>query len=548
MLPVRPPETHHMPLADGVTLATDIYRPAGPGDFPVLLMRQPYGRAIASTVCYAHPAWYAAQGYIVAVQDVRGRGGSGGTFTLFAQERDDGAAAIVWAANLPGSTGAVGMYGFSYQGDAQLLAAARQPPALKAIAPAMIGWDMRRFWAYENGAFCLAANLTWAIQLGAEEAKRAGDVAAFQALYAAARAPPYHSRIAAEPPLLELLDRYAPHYLAWRTQAQDSPYWRTISPAADAGSLLKGAPPALFIGGWFDTHLPGTVAAYRAFENSGRSDARLIIGPWAHFPWGQSLGGVDFGPDAIGAIDALQIAWFDHHLKGAAAPDLTAGPVRLFDMGAKIWRSFAHWPARAQPASLHSTGRAALDPRAGVLVIATPGAESPAASESLVHDPWRPCPSIGGAFAMPAGPVNRTAIDARNDVLTFTSAPLEAPVTLAGDSTLAVTFDTAPASIDLSCALSVLDAEGQAMLLCEGYVHVPETAGRTARAPLRPTLCSLPAGARLRLSLALASFPNFPVNPGTGAPPLTAPLESHQVITLHLNLRGAGCQLELGVA
>src|SRR5687768_6769492 len=116
MIATLPPETLSMTTRDGVRLDADVYRPALPGDYPVLLMRQPYGRRIATTVCFAHPAWYAAQGYIVVIQDVRGRGTSQGSFVLFEQEMADGEDTVNWAAALAGSNGAVGMYGFSYQG------------------------------------------------------------------------------------------------------------------------------------------------------------------------------------------------------------------------------------------------------------------------------------------------------------------------------------------------------------------------------------------------------------------------------------------------
>ena len=127
-LPVRPPTTEVMRTRSGLALAADIYRPEGPGPYPVLMLRQAYGRRIASTLCYAHPSWYAAQGYIVVVQDVRGRGDSEGRFRPLEYEAEDGADAIAWAAGLDGSTGAVGLYGFSYQGVNQLLAAAEAGP------------------------------------------------------------------------------------------------------------------------------------------------------------------------------------------------------------------------------------------------------------------------------------------------------------------------------------------------------------------------------------------------------------------------------------
>lgn len=140
--------TTSMVTRDGVRLDADVYYPVTglelPSQFPVLVMRQPYGRAIASTVTYAHPHWYAAHGYIVVIQDVRGRGTSEGDFHLFIHEIDDGEDTINWAAQLPGSSGAVGMYGFSYQGMTQLYAAIAAPAPLKTICPAMVAYDFYR--------------------------------------------------------------------------------------------------------------------------------------------------------------------------------------------------------------------------------------------------------------------------------------------------------------------------------------------------------------------------------------------------------------------
>ena len=179
---VAPPKTISMRTRDGVRLDADVYQPADRGPFPVLLMRQPYGRKIASTVVYAHPHWYAQHGYIVAIQDVRGSGTSQGTFKLFENETNDGADALAWAAALEGSNGRVGMYGFSYQAATQLLALAGAldtgGPKPAALSPAMMGWDVFSDWAYEGGAFCLQGGMSWALQMGADRARLAGDVAA----------------------------------------------------------------------------------------------------------------------------------------------------------------------------------------------------------------------------------------------------------------------------------------------------------------------------------------------------------------------------------
>ncbi|HZV10351.1 MAG TPA: CocE/NonD family hydrolase, partial [Novosphingobium sp.] len=154
-LPVREVEVCTQLLADGTRLDADVYRPDAPGDYPMLLQRQAYGRRIGCTLCYAHPAWYAAQGYVVVVQDVRGRGSSTGVFHPGLHEAADGAAAVEWAARLPGANGRVGSFGFSYQAYNQLLAATGNCPSLVAMVPAMGPWDAARHWMFENGALRL---------------------------------------------------------------------------------------------------------------------------------------------------------------------------------------------------------------------------------------------------------------------------------------------------------------------------------------------------------------------------------------------------------
>ncbi|MFS6827743.1 CocE/NonD family hydrolase [Cyanobium sp. ATX-6F1] len=159
---------------DGIELVARVWKPSAPGSWPVLLMRQPYGRAIASTPTYAHPHWYASQGYAVVVQDVRGCGDSGGRFRGFAQEAFDSSWTLAWARTLPYANGRLGCYGFSYQGLTQLLGndAAEQPDCL---APAMAGLDERLHWACSGGAHRWALGLGWGLQLAAERCRRRAD-------------------------------------------------------------------------------------------------------------------------------------------------------------------------------------------------------------------------------------------------------------------------------------------------------------------------------------------------------------------------------------
>lgn len=532
---VAGPVAVSMTTRDGVRLDADLYRPVGPGPFPVLLMRQPYGRRIASTVVFAHPRWYASHGYIVVIQDVRGSGTSAGTFTLFENERRDGADALAWAAMLEGGNGRIGMYGFSYQAATQLLALAgaldEGGPTPAALCPAMMGWDVYADWAYEGGAFCLAGGMSWALQMGAERARLAGDVEAFTALRAAARNLPLNEERTARP---KVLQRYAhfTHYADWIGNPAPGGYWDRISPkAALAGRVIDV--PMLHVGGWYDPMLDGTLGAFQAMAGS-RARQRLIVGPWGHIPWGRRVGIVDFGSDASSPIDAEQLRWFDHHLKEHDNGIDRQPPVRLFDTGAKAWRDHAAWPEPSRRAwHLSSSGLAAARTEDGVLAEAVPPASS---IDMLVHDPWRPVPSLGGHDGQPPGPQDRSALDGRSDVACYTSAPLAAPLRLAGRVSAEIHVAADAPSHDLCAVLSQVTPDGRAITLTQGYLRVGDSTTPGPRiVSMRALSATVPTGAALRLSLQASSYPAFVVNPGTGAGAAEARAFDSRTITLALH-------------
>jgi putative CocE/NonD family hydrolase len=535
------PQTASMRTRDGTRLDADLYRPDGEGPFPVLLMRQPYGRRIASTVCYAHPSWYAEQGYIVVIQDVRGRGTSEGAFRLFADDVADGKDTIAWAATLPGASGAVGMYGFSYQGTNQLLAASSRPPALKAMAPAMIGWDIGADWAYENDAFCLAAGLGWATQIGAETARLAGDREAFDAFFRASRAMPFHSLIAAWPDNLKRFAHHT-HYQAWLDNPPGAAYWRAISPASRARSVDL---PMLFVGGWYDSHLPGTIAAFKHFAATRPRETRIVIGPWTHFPWTRRVGGHDFGADAVTGIDQLQVRWFDHWLKRTDTGLLSEPAVKLFDLGDNAWREFPSWPGKPLALYLDGSGRASNDETDGRLGWQPASREG---TDFIVHDPWRPVPAVGGSYGTPPGPADRSAVDSRPDVLTFTTQPALEPMAIAGDVAAELWLSADAPSFDVSCVLSRVGPDGGAMPLAQGYrlIKSGTDLNQAIDISLRAACATIKPGERLRLSIAGGCFPAHPVNPGTGQNPTTVSPAEARIITLGLR-HGGGCASRLRV-
>jgi len=523
--------------ADGCRLDADVYYPEGDGPFPVLLMRQPYGRTIASTVVYGHPRWYASQGYIVVIQDVRGRGTSAGQFHLFAYEAADGAETVQWAAQLPRSNGRVGMYGFSYQGMTQLYAAAARPPALKALAPAMVGCDLYGDWAYENGALMLQVGLGWALQLAAETARLQGRDADYQRLYGAAHNLPLtEARPACPAALAELAPESFFH--DWLVHPQRDDYWRELQPDLNGVDL-----PMLHVGGWFDPYLRGTVRLYRAMAARSGYPQHLWIGPWGHIPWSRRVGALDFGPAAESPIDRLQVRWFDYWLKGEDTGLAQELPVNLFELGTNRWRRCQAWPqGQEQIYCWSSTGLASVRQDDGQLRGAKtdpagpwyrPGdTEGPPSVDVLVHDPWRPVPSLGGHASMPPGPYDRAALDGRTDVLTYTTEPLATAVAIAGIPRLLVTCSADAPSFDLCAVISQVYPDGRVIALSQGYGRFQTSQPGTRELPLQPTCAGIPVGHALRLSLSAACFPAYDLNPGTGTAPGQARLLEARVITV----------------
>jgi putative CocE/NonD family hydrolase len=431
------------------------------------------------------------------------------------------------------------MYGFSYQAATQLLALAGAldcgGPKPAVLCPAMMGWDVFSDWAYEGGAFCLYGGMSWALQMGAERARRAGDVLAYTEMLAAARNLPLYEERMAWPSVLQ---RFAPytHYGDWIGNPIQGGYWDRIAPkAALAGRT--GDVPMLHVGGWYDKMLDGTLGAWQAMAAS-RAPQRLVVGPWGHIPWGRRTGIADFGPQASSPIDAEQLRWFDRFLKDREEGIGQEPPIRLFDVGAKGWRDFAAWP-QPQPQAWHlsSGGLATARSEDGVLGRAPP---AEASHDTLVQDPWRPVPSLGGHDGQPAGPQDRSALDGRTDVACYTSAPLAAPLALAGRVSAEIHVDADAVSHDLCAVLSQVTPDGRAVTLTQGYLRVADARAPAPRTIAMRAICAtVPAGAALRLSLQAASFPAFTVNPGTGAGAAEARFFDCRVVTLTLHGGGA---------
>lgn len=521
-------------LADGARLVSRVWHPDGEGSWPVLVMRQPYGRAIASTVTYAHPSWYAGHGFLVVVQDVRGRGASDGCFAGFAQEAADGAATIRWARALEGSNGRVGSYGFSYQGLSQLLnSGGDDDTALPdCLSPAMCGLDERLHWASEGGAHWWALGLGWALQLAAEACRRRGDEAGWRQIRRSLQQGQFTDEG------LALLERHDPAGmgLRWLRQDPSRPEEWTVHTAAPA--LLRR--PMLLIGGWHDPHLNGVLDLWaRARAAGGRPG--LVIGAWSHLDWN-------------GGLDSELLAFFRRHLQDPVAPPsppaASESPIRLQCCATGAWHSLNQPQATAISWSLQSDGLAAIRCDEGELRPAgAPAGGAPGGGVVvLVHDPWRPVPGRGGHLGLVPGPVERADLDRRADVACFSTAPLEHDLWLLGTFHLQLRVSADQPSFDLCAALSEVSPDGRSVRqLGTGVARFGPgaIAGDGFRSlVLHPLATLVAAGQRLRLSVAAAAWPLIAVNPGDGSLPAGGSSCSHRVISLTLELEGSRLGLE----
>ena len=507
-------------LSDGTRLIARLWRPAGGGPWPALLMRQPYGRSIASTVTLAHPSWWARHGYLVVVQDVRGQGESEGTFQGFTQEAADMAETLDWVRSLPDCNGRIGCYGLSYQGVTQLLASPHTPPP-DCMAPAMAGLDERLHWSCEGGAHWWHLGLGWGLQLAGLRARREGNTGAWQAIRRALVNGDYLQDG------LDLLQQHDPHGMAmhWFGLDPQSPEsWRRH--AVDPAWLRQ---PLLLLGGWWDPHLNGILDLWQLSRAAGGSP-ELHIGPATHLQW---------WPE----VQQLLLDFFNDHLKdrgGAERPSR-----QLWDLIDQRWHSDpADITAGTEPVwSLSGTEVNVLDPGDGGLHRDAEGCGQVA----IVHDPWRPAPAQGGHLSPSAGPHDRRNDDQRSDVATFTGEELRDGLVLEGRPELRLRLKADQPGFDLAVALSRLprDSDTVEQLSTGVYRHLGESAQTLSphTVLLQPLRASLRPGDRLRLSIAGAAWPAIGVNPGTPDHPAGAPSPDHRVVTMMLELTGSRLRL-----
>lgn len=513
-------ETVSVPMRDGVKLATDIYRGDAADRAPVVLIRTPYDRTKQKA---AAERWVQA-GYVFVAQDCRGTRASEGVLAPYNNEGQDGFDTIEWITRQPWCNGRVGMIGGSYVGAVQWQASVENPPGLVAIAP-QATWSSFYRNLYLGGSVRLSLISGWI----AGNTPKPDGVTPADMNDALLRLPLSDVDEAIGWPM--------PWLDAYLTHPEPNGFWTRLDLTTRLPELQL---PVLHVVGYHDFFSRESVDNFVLMQQHARDPAtrrhqRLVLGPWDHGTIGKSkVAEVDFGAEAALDVAAIQLDWFDRHLKqDATAQAKPFPPVKYFSMGDNVWREAQTWPPEGVVATsffLHSDGQANTRHGNGRLSRKAPTQEQPA--DSFKADPSNPTPSSPVTETRPLkatvwGPVDQRATEDRNDVLVYTSDVLTEPLTFAGniEAKLSVSTDTPDA--DWVVKLIDVHPDGFAPHLARGILR-----GRYRRSLLKPELMQpgqvyeitidlgpaaamIAKGHRLRVDISGADFPLYDRNPNT---------------------------------
>ena len=520
-------------MRDGVVLYADVYRPQSPGKFPVLLERTPYNKD--SSVNFAIRA--AAHGYVVIVQDVRGRYKSAGEWYPFKHESEDGYDTVEWAAALPYSDGKVGMFGGSYVGATQMLAAIAHPPHLAGICPVVTASNYHDNWTYQGGALAQWFDESWTTGLAQDTVNR--YLATVSNAVEGSRTLPLASY-----PLFNvkgnleengLTAKFAPYFLDWLAHPSFDDYWRQWSIQDHYADIQV---PALTVAAWYDLFQGGSLRNYIGIHAQGGSEAarkgqQLLIIIGGHAGLGRKVGDVDFGPTAEFNEDNTTLNWYDFLFKGIKNDFAKPTPVKIFVMGKNTWRDEDAWPlARAVTTRyfLHSSGRANSSNGNGMLS-QTPSTTEP--TDQYVYDPEDPVPTIGGplccdAVHLAAGPRDQRPVELRQDVLIYSAAPFTTATEVTGPVSVELYAKSSALDTDFTAKLVDVWPNGFAQNLTEGIMRARYRDSQSEPSLLVPgniykfnidiwsTSNVFLAGHTLRLEISSSNFPRFNRNLNNG--------------------------------
>ena len=513
-------------MRDGVKLRADIYRPRSEGKFALLLQRTPYDK----NASFAFAMRAAAKGYVVVIQDVRGRYTSDGEWYPFKSESSDGYDTVEWAASLPFVDGRVGMFGGSYVGATQMLAAISHPPHLAGICPIVTASNYHNGWTYQGGAFEQWFNESWTSALAQDTMNRLvkADTNAMigATVLPLARYPLFHLNLDQQ----DLKQAAAPYFLDWLAHPDYDEYWKRWSIEENYPAIQV---PALTIAAWYDIFQGGSLRNYQGMlAHAGNTEARknqkllIIIG--GHSGGGRKIGDLDFGPAAEEVNeDDIILQWYDYLFHGVKNRFATGKPVRLFVMGANAWRDEDAWPlARARETKYFLGSRA----KAGELSTRSATGDI---SDSYLYDPMNPVPTVGGPLCcdgqhLAAGPRDQRPVEARDDVLSYSTPALLQDTEVTGPVTLELYASSSAIDTDFTAKLVDVWPNGYAQNLTEGIVRAVYRESETKPKPMDPgrvydlhidlwsTSNVFLKGHKIRLEVSSSNFPRFDRNLNTG--------------------------------
>lgn len=535
-----------IPMKDGVKLSSDFYFPDAEGKFPTVLIRTPYNNSTERYDRYGK--FYASRGYVVIIQDCRGRYDSEGEWNPCAGEECDGYDTIEWIAKQPWSNGKVGMTGVSYVGFVQWMAASENPPHLTCIftygSPSNIYGDT----FYSFGNLYLMDSITWAFLMDGRTNQnlRVADWLSLKD----------HLPLIT---LDEFLGRKIDSWKEWLSHPNYDDYW---AKRGMGGRYHKINVPSVTVTGWYDDGQHGSLENYYGIMREGtdfaKRNAKLIIGYWRHggpYPhtndYYKKLGAFDFGDDALFDLEAYELRWFDYWLKGFKNNIMNEPKVKLFILGKNEWREEEEWPlpdTKYTRLYLHSRGNANTLYGDGWLDSALPG-EEPA--DKYTYDPADPVPSVRGGTGARGGissdPIDQRINEKRMDVLCYTSDVLKDDLEVTGPIKIILYASSSAKDTDFCGKLVDVHPNGAAYNVsyaASGLISARFRESRekssliepgkvyTYEINLRPTGVVFKKGHRIRVEISSSDFPIFNRNLNTGKDPYTSTdmVKAHQTI------------------
>jgi putative CocE/NonD family hydrolase len=503
-----------MTTSDGVNLVANIYRPVAPGKFPTILVRIPFTQTWKNDLTadvIGH--FWASRGYNVAIQGTRGRYKSGGTFYPLRDERRDGLETLHWLSQQSWFDGRLGMWGGSAFGYTEWVLADQESPGPSVLLIQIASTDFHAMF-HPGGAFSLESALFWAVRSrGGEDVNPSFDdlERGFNRL-----------------PLIEADNRTVgqiPFFDDWVSHTTRDDYWQSID-GEDRARTLKA--PVLLMAGWSDPFLPTQLRDFEEIKRYANPKVargtRLIIGPWTHADPIHYPDGSDGGSYRLASLEPT-IAWFDHYLRGESLESRWHAAVRLFVQGENKWRDEQEWPLKRTiytPYYLSSQGHANAALGDGKLSTAPPSKPEP--SDKYRYDPMSPTPTRGGAMLGPrAGMHQQNEVEARSDVLVYTTDPLQDDLEVTGQIKAELFVSTSAPSTDFTVKLVDVYPNEQAYNVSDGILRRNYGNGENhSNQPTKidieiwPTSILFRKGHRIRVEISSSNFPRYDRNPNTG--------------------------------